>query len=187
MKLARHPTPADHRLSPPARAAQAPPLGELMDYVDTLHQSLKALLEVAGDKLQALRVADAPALERLAGLEVTLLKKVLSEERQRVALLARVAQSLQRPDLARSALTEISRCLPEPAASVLRAKSLALRELASELQRKNGIAARVAQNLQSHIRGVFAEVARATQESVGYGSKGRHESCGRRYWVDAVG
>lgn len=163
------------------------PLGALVQHLTTLHAALRQLAELAGEKLAALRGADAEALQLCAARELVLLKEVLGAQQERNALLARLAQSLRCPQPQATRLTEIADRLPEPLASSLRARSAALREVATELQRKNQLAATVARNLQAHIRGIFAEVAGAAQESLVYGCKGAHQTSSTRCWVDAVG
>jgi hypothetical protein len=162
-------------------------LREVVRHLSDLHAALTQLTDLAGEKLAAMRAADADALTRCAAREAELLQAVLKADEQRPALLARLAQSLRRPQLQAAKLTEIADHLPEPAASALRARGLALREIAGQLQRKNRLAAVVAHNLQGHLRGIFAEVAKAAQQSVVYGPAGRHYGTGPRCWVDAVG
>ena len=159
----------------------------LLTYVSALLARLDQLGALAGAKLAAMRTANAGELQRLAVAEGELLRDVLAEQQQRGAVLAEGARFL--PGGARGAetLTGIAERLGEPEGSVLRAKNAALRVAARELQRKNAVVASVARNLQGHIRDVFAELARATQESVGYGSRGRPQAGSRRCWVDAVG
>jgi flagellar biosynthesis/type III secretory pathway chaperone len=159
----------------------------LRAYLAALQAALTQLVALADEKLAAIRTGDAAGLTRCAEREAAMLEQVLLDQRRRDALLARLAQALQRPDLAGAALSEICRHLPEPQASVLTARGAALRELATQLQQKNRIVAEVARNLQAHIRGIFSDVAEAAQECVAYGARGQHEGHSRRYWVDAVG
>jgi len=175
--------------TPPALrlTASGDELAELLTSLNDWLAQLRQLVALSQRKLAALRTADTPALEQLAGEEGERVRELLAAGTARAAVLARVAQSLPGGPPARLTLGTLAERLDEPAASVLRAKSVALREAATELQRKNAVVAQVARNLQGHIRGVFAELAKATQESVVYGAGGQPEASGRRCWVDAVG
>ncbi len=160
---------------------------DTVQHLGELHAALTSLLELAGEKLAALRAADTVALHRCAVQEEELLARVMTTEQQQPALLARLAQSLRCESLARARLTEIADRLPEPAASVLRARNVALRETARQLQRKNRLAAEVARNLHRHLRGIFADAVKSAQESLVYGPQGSQHTPGTRCWVDAVG
>jgi hypothetical protein len=175
------------RLAPAPAGGLTEQIRELLTHLASLHVALSTLAGLAGEKLGALRRADAPALQDCARREGELLNAVFRAEQQRKAVLARVAQSLHLPAEPRSTLTEIAARLGEPLASAVRARSTALQDAAAELQRKNGLVARVAQSLQSHVRGIFAEVAGAAHEPAGYGPRGQHETGTPRCWVDAVG
>ena len=162
-------------------------VGELLETVSALHEMLKQLLELARAKLVAMRAADAAALQRCAARECGVLERVFEQERQRDAVLARLAQSLHWDYAAPPRLSEIAGKLPEPFSSRLRAKTAGLRQTANELRRENGVAAEVARHLHKHIRAVFEDIARVNQESVVYGPSGKHEQRTNQTWVDAVG
>lgn len=183
-------TPRLVTLKPEAPSA-APPttamLRELDGYLGRLHAALGELLELAGEKLAAIRKADGRALQRCALREELLVRDVLFGEQQRDALLARVAQGLRLPGCPPGGLTEILEHVPEPWQSSWRARGAGLRRIATELQRKNRIVSQVAHNLHWHIRSLFASVAQAAQESVVYGANGTHETSVKQCWVDAVG
>lgn len=168
-------------------AAVLEPLRELVDYLGELHGLLRALAELAGQKLAALRAADAARLHACAAREGSLLQEIFRTAQGRAAVLARLAQALHIADLRTLRLAGLADRLPEPQASLLRARSTALAQVAAELQRKNTLVAAVAHDLQAHIRGVFAELARVGQEPSGYGPAGRPQAGSRRCWVDAVG
>jgi len=180
---------AEHKLDGLSQTPAVPsgPLRELVGCLSNLQTALKRLLALAEEKLAAMRAADVGALRDCALREDALLKQVFMEEKQRKAVLARVAQSVPCSGQERVSLTELADHLPEPLASSLRARSTALQALAEKLQQKNRVAANVAQNLQSHIRGVFAAVAKVGQETGVYGPRGEHESNVERRWIDAVG
>ena len=180
-------TPAETRTSAPRATADEPALRALNEQLASLHAAMKRLVELANDKLAAMRRADTAALERCTADEAELIKVVFNGEARRKALLARVAQSLHLPHPERVRLRDIAEKLPEPLASALRARNVALREVAVDLQQKNRLAAKVAQNLQSHIRGLFAELAGAAQEIPVYGPRGQHSSSRPRCWVEAIG
>lgn len=160
---------------------------ELAQCLADLQGLLKQLAELARRKLDALRQADADALQTCSAREAALLEQLAPVERRRDAVLARLAQALRRPELPRAGLSEIAVCFPEPVSSHLRARNAALREITTVLREKNQMAARVARELHQHIRGVFDEVTRAAQESVVYGSQGQWRPTPARSWVDAVG
>ena len=160
---------------------------DLLAALTSLHELLKQLLELAGKKLAAMRVADADTLQQCAAEEGGVLQTVFERGRERDAALARLAQSLHWRDAGHRRLSEAAERLPEPFSSRLRAKIVGLRETANELQQKNQLAATVARNLHKHIRAVFDDVASVNQESVVYGPSGKHEQRNKRTWVDAVG
>lgn len=162
-------------------------VSELLATLTAAHELLRRLLELAGDKLAAMRRADTEALQRCAVEESEVLQRMFERERHRHALLARLAQSLQWRDASQVTLLDILARLPEPFSSRLRAKTAGLRQSAAELQEKNRLAAAVARNLHMHIRAVFDDVASANQESVVYGPNGQHEQRNTKSWVDAVG
>lgn len=160
---------------------------QLDENVAGLHSRLRQLLELAQEKLAALRSANADALQSCAARESNLLEQVLHNEQERTAVLARLAQTLHLPAEHKQSLEHIADLLAEPRRSALRARNAALRDVATQLQEKNKLVARVAHNLQSHIRGVFAALAKVNQESIVYGPKGQHEQRNIRSWLDAVG
>lgn len=162
-------------------------LRELGQQLAELHGRLKQLAEVAGEKLAALRRADAVALTQCAAREEGLLRENLGGEQRHKALLARLAQALQCPQPARATLTEVTSRLPEPAASLLRARGEAVRQIAADLQRKNGLAGEVARKLQMHLCGVVADLAGGPPEAALYGPHGRQAGGVLRRFVDAVG
>jgi hypothetical protein len=171
--------------------AQTPTLdvqvGDLLAVLSPLHQLLKRLLQLARAKLDAMRRADAVALQRCAAEECGLLERVFAHEDRRNAALARLAQTLHSEDAPRARLAEIAQRLPEPFSSRLRARTAGLRRTADELRQKNRLAADVARHLHDHIRAVFDDVARVNQESVVYGPSGKHQHRTNETWVDAVG
>jgi hypothetical protein len=173
-----------HAVQPQSRDTQA---AELLEALSALHELLRQLLELARAKLEALRAADAPNLQRCAARECGVLERLFERERQRDAVLARLAQSLHWEGPAPPRLAEVAAKLPEPVSSRLRAKAAGLRQTAGELRRENRLAAEVAQHLHKHIRAVFEDIARVNQESIVYGPSGRHEQRAAMTWVDAVG
>jgi len=178
----------DRVILPPSdepHAAQA--ARELPVLLAELHESLKQLLELAGEKLAAMRRADHEALQRCAQRESEVLQELFRREPQRKAVFARLAQGLRASAAEAPSLSDIAARLPEPLASSLRARGGALRAVAEELQRKNRLAAAVARSLQSHIRGIFAELAGVAQESQMYGPHGQQQNGAARCWIDALG
>jgi len=175
-----NPTDAEsHGLEAPAR--------DLLDTLTALGELLTQLLGVAGRKLAAMRAAEAKTLQQCAAEEHGVLQELFERERQRDAVLARLAQSLHWPDSRRVSLSEVAQRLPEPFSSRLRARIAGLRTVAVALKEKNRLAAAVARNLHQHLRAVFEDLAQANQETVGYGPNGKHEQRNRQAWVDAVG
>jgi len=160
---------------------------ELLEELARLQTTLETLVVMAGDKLAAMRQANAAALHQCAAREGELLQALFRDEPRRKATLARAAQGLRAAGPPAGWLTQIADGLPEPLGSRLRARAAGLRELAAELQRKNNLVASVARQLQSHIRGVFAELAGAAQELTVYGPRGQQERSHPHCWVDAVG
>jgi flagellar biosynthesis/type III secretory pathway chaperone len=160
---------------------------ELNQSLATLYDLLKQLVEQAEEKLAGMRGADVEALHTCTQQETQLLEEVCHTERERNAILARLAQTLQAPQLKSAPLSEIVNHIPEPLCSALRARNVALHDIATKLQRKNRLAAQVAHNLQSHISAVFTELAKTNQESIVYGPKGQHEQANIRTCLDAVG
>ncbi len=145
------------------------------------------LLDLANQKLAAMRRADAAALQHIAAREAGLIDQVQRHKQVRHAVLARLAQGLRAPELPAAGLEKIAARLPEPQASSIVARTRGLREIALALEQKNRLAAEVAHRLQSHVRGLFSQLAQAGQESVVYGPRGQHEQTRTRVWVDAVG
>ena len=160
---------------------------ELIDSLIKLHELLKQLVGGVEEKLAGMRGADVEVLHACAQREKQLLEEVFQTERERDAILARLAQTLHMPQLKSAPLSEIVNHIPEPLCSALRARNVALRDIAIKLQQKNRLAAQVAHNLQTHIRAVFVELAKANQESIVYGPKGQHEQANIRTCLDAVG
>lgn len=160
---------------------------ELLATLTSLHEMLRQLLELAGRKLAAMRAADTEALRQCAADEGGILRALFEREKQRDAVLARLAQSVQWHEARHARLSEIAERLPEPFSSRLRAKTAGLRRTADELRQKNQLAATVARNLHKHLCAVFDDVANVNQESVVYGPNGRHEHRNQMTWVDAIG
>jgi CHAT domain-containing protein len=162
-------------------------VGDLLAAMSSVHDLLRQLLELADTKLSAMRRADVEALRQCATDESSVLQELIEREKQRDAVLARLAQSLHWPDRGGGRLSGIAERLSEPFRSRLLAKTESLHQIASALRQKNRLAASVARNLHSHIRAVFDDVARVNQESVMYGPSGKHEHRNAQAWVDAVG
>lgn len=167
---------------------------DLREHVDALIAELSALTqpladltELAGQKLDAMRRADATGLRALTDREPTLIAAISQLDQRRGAVLTRLAQALRAPDLATARVSEIASHLPEPHASRIRAKTTGLQRLAADLQKKNDLAGRVARALHMHVRQVFAELARTSQDSVGYGPTGQDERRSGQLLIDAVG
>ena len=164
------------------------PLGrELLENLSGLQSVLGQLRAVAEEKLAAIRAA---ALDRLQSCTVTegrLLADAGRNQAARYAIHARLAQQLRNPRLRSASLEVLAACFSEPLASSLRARGTALRQLGEQLREKNHLVADVAQRVLGHVRGVLSELAQATQETVGYGPRGRHENRQSRTLVDAVG
>jgi hypothetical protein len=180
--------PNSHSVTPALRdSVTVPQVTDLLDVLSTLHELLNQLLELARDKLDAMRHADALALHRCAAEECGVLERLLDQEHSRNAALARLAQTLHWNDPAPLRLADIAQRLPEPLSSRLRARTAGLRRTADELRQKNRLAAEVARHLHDHIRAVFEDLARVNQESVVYGPRGNHEQRTNQTWVDAVG
>jgi hypothetical protein len=160
---------------------------DLLATLNALQQMLGQLLDLAVRKLAAMRHADTGALHKCAAEESVVLHALFEKEKERDAVIARLAQSLPLPEGGPLRLSHIAERLPEPLGSRLRAKTLGLRQVAGALQEKNRLAARVARNLHTHICAVFEDVAKVNQESVVYGPSGKHEQRNKETWVDAVG
>ena len=175
-----------HKLNPQTRDAETAS-HVLLAALGTLHGLLKELVEVAGQKLTALRRADSPGLNDCTKRELTLLQQVYRAEQERSAAVARLAQALLCPELRTGPLRLLVARVTEPLHSQLQAKMVGLREVAAALRRKNEVAGRVAHDLQAHIRGIFAELAKAQQETVGYGPAGQQRATAARVMVDALG
>jgi flagellar biosynthesis/type III secretory pathway chaperone len=175
-----------HKLAPQALEAE-PAARALLAALGTLHGLLKQLVEVAGQKLTALRRADSPGLNECTKRELALLQQVYQAEQERNATVARLAQALQCPELRAGPLRLLVARVAEPLHSHLQAKMAGLREVAAALRQKNEVAGRVAHDLQVHIRGIFAELAKAQQETVGYGPAGQQRATAARVMVDALG
>jgi flagellar biosynthesis/type III secretory pathway chaperone len=165
----------------------APATQALGDCLAELQAAMQGLLDVARDKLQAMRAANVEVLRDCALREEDLIKEVVARQQARDAVLTQLAQALPLEAQRAKQLRDLMVYLPEPEVSALRARSVALGRVASELHEKNKLAEQVAQKLQSHIRGVFQAAARSMQESVVYGSKGVHQTSATRRCVDAVG
>ena len=171
--------------APAANVAQA--ADELLVVAGELHAVLKQLLGVATDKLQAMRSADTSALYQCAAQEGRLLHAMFEREKQRNAVIARLAQELHWETEGPPRMSEVAARLPAPYGPRLQATTEGLRETTTALREKNKLAARVARNLHKHIRAVLDEVASANQEALGYGPSGKHEQVNTKSWVDAVG
>jgi len=154
----------------------------------TLQGLLGGLADVADRKLAAIRRADAGGLTACTQDELNLLQQVYRAEQDRTAIVARLAQALQAPELRGACISELTGRLPEPLASHLRARATGLKQVAAALKQKYAVAARVARGLQADIRGIFAELAKGRQESVVYGARGQQQGHGTpRLIVDAMG
>ncbi len=176
---------------PRARAAAPAGLPEIVRTLAELLGEMRPILErlsdLAGQKLAAMRRADAAALNAGAAEEAGLVQQLALNARKRQVALARLAQQMQAPELVQASVSEISAAVGEPLGSILTAKSLPLQHVAAELERKNNLASAVARNLQTHIRAVFQELDAANQETVVYGNRGKPTPHRTRNWVDAVG
>lgn len=159
----------------------------LLGVVGALHDLMRQLLELAKEKLVALRTADAEDLHACATRECRVLERLFAREKERDAVLARLAQSLPASGASAPRLSVIAEQIPEPFSSRLRAKIAGLRQTAEELRQKNRLAAEVARSLHKHLRAIFSEIAGVNQETLVYGPGGREEPRATRTWVDAVG
>jgi len=175
------------RVGPPPVELPAATVGRLLEMLSAQHEWLKRLLELAETKLGALRRADADALSRCAAEEQLVLQRLFEQEPERDAVLACVAQGLQRGDARRLRLAELAQQMSEPWGSRLRAKIAGLQGTARELRQKNRRAASVACNLHRHIRAVLDGLAGADQEPALYGPTGRRAQRSTLNWIDAVG
>ncbi len=158
----------------------------LLDVLAALYDALKQLAELAGRKLDALRLADAEALHAIARDEHRLLQTIATLEPRRSAALAQLAQALRLEGEAEPTLSKLAEAAPQPLASRLAARAAGLRDVATVLRDRNAKAASVARDLYTHVRGVLHEVARGCTQTVGYGPDGprQHQS---QNWIDAVG
>jgi hypothetical protein len=171
-----------------ARSAdQSAMLEALLQVVSSIHDVMKQLLELATEKLAAMRAADAAGLQACAARECAALERMFGQEQERDAVLARAAQSLRWEGPLPPRLSEIADRISEPHCSRLRAKIAGLRQTAVELQGKNKLAAEVARHLHKHLRAIFEEIAGVDQERAVYGPHGQPEQRATKTWVDAVG
>lgn len=158
----------------------------LLDVLAALYDALKQLAEMAGRKLEALRLADAEALHAIAHGEHHLLQTIATLEPRRSAALAQLAQALRLECEAEPTLSQLVKAAPQPLASRLAARAAGLRDVARVLRDRNAKAAFVARDLYTHVRGVLHEVARGCTQTVGYGPDGPKQQQSRN-WIDAVG
>lgn len=171
----------------PVRIEDGDPRRALLENL-TEHQTLlEKLVEIAREKMDAVRAADSQTLHRCTAREASVLECLLNFERRRKAVVARLAQTLRLPSPDTLTLSEIANELPEPFSSSVRARMLALRAVAIELQHLNRVAALVARDLHQHIRDVFTVLANANRESVVYGPEGREHMTTSKNILDAVG
>jgi len=159
----------------------------LLEVLSLVHSRLKRLAELARDKLSALRRADTAGLQRCADDEAVVLEALFAAERERAAVLARLAQHVPGAGGRGARLSELAGQLAEPFSSQIRAKIEGLREASTRLQRGNRIAGEVARNLHAHLRAMLTDVARANRQTVGYRPDGRGEEQISRTWIDALG
>lgn len=177
----------DKQISMAAPTSLSADVSELIEVLSNLQTHLTDLVRISAEKLQALRGADADALEAHAAEENRLLRFLVEQGQSRDALVARFAQRLRLNGEDAVRLRDISGALPEPHASRIEAKSVGLRRLAQDLQEKNKMVSIVARRLHTQVREVFADVAGADQETIGYGSDGNQSRQRTRTWIDAVG
>lgn len=191
----RNVTHAKHRMVNPAGSpvaiedgdARSDPRRALLENLAEHQALLKTLVEIAREKMDAVRAADSQTLHRCTAREASVLERVLEFERRRKAVVARLAQTLRLPSPDSLTLSEIANELPEPFSSSVRARMLALRAVAIELQHLNRVATVVARDLHQHIRDVFTVLANANRESVVYGPQGREHMTTSKNILDAVG
>jgi len=175
------------RTSAAARMPSAPRVAELFGVLDATLAAFRELADLADQKLAAIRQADTAGLQAVAGAECAVLERVFTLERDRQAILARLAQALPARTADPPRLSQIAAQLPEPLGPRLQAKIAGLRDLAARLQQKNRLAATVARRLHNHIRAVFDELARSGREAVVYGPNGQRTQGEQLSWIDAVG
>lgn len=168
-------------------APDTDPRRALLDNLAEHQALLKALVQVARDKMAAIRAADSHELQQCTARESSLLERILDFERRRKTIVARLAQTLHLAAPGNLTLGEIAAELPQPFSSALRSRMLALRAIANELQQVNRVASIVARDLHQHIRDVFTALANANRESVVYGPLGREELTTVENILDAVG
>lgn len=159
---------------------------DLLRQLDALHGQLDELCDLAGQKLTAIRAADARGLHACTAAEHRLLGSVLGAHKT-PALPAQLAQHLQASAGTARRISELAADLPAPQASRIHARIARVREIAHELQRKNQVVAKVARSLQEHLRGVFAAAADALQDKDMYTRKGQSGGRPASTWIDAVG
>lgn len=158
----------------------------LMELLGEWQSQLDRLVELAGDKLVAMRQADTAALETYARAEEQQLQLLLEAQRERAVILARVAQQRLRNGGTAARLTDIADALEEPHASALRARSVGLQRAAADLQEKNRLAVAVARNLNKHLQSFFSEIVSARRERVGYAKNGSEQHVNDGNWFDAL-
>lgn len=171
---------------PPAQVGAL--LAELLEALSASSDTVSRLAALAGQKLSALRQADADALHRCAQVEGRLVAALTQLIRQRQAVLARLAQALHAPPLAQRPISELAARLDPPQASLLLAAAQRLAMLGGELQRKNALTARAARGLQEHIHAALAALQAEPTPDVTYRASGQRDrqSAGSK-WIDAVG
>lgn len=146
----------------------------LQDYTARYTQ-LRALTDA---QREALRRADGPEVERLAGTQAGILQAIAVIDRRRDALVNAAAAAL--PGLRASPITlsAIAAALPGSPSDDLRARAAALRVLVRETGEASNLVGAAARTLLTHFEGLMRQVSGRLSHAGTYSRRGVVEAGG---------
>lgn len=159
---------------PPRGQPKSPRIADLTRLLDTLRIQQQQLLDCIESKLDAVRRADVPAMQRLHRLEARLVKQLRECEGLRRQMMDAIGRALGWPVGAGRTLhvSKLASRAQGPDRAPLLDAAKALRDVVFRVQRANRVVGAVSRNLVDHLGAVFASVAPKADEPTGYSGSG---------------
>ncbi len=149
-------------------------LKELIRLLGGLQNMYEQLLRVVGDKIDAMRRADIPALRTLSQQEQSLAGRLQAREGLRRQMMDAVGKEMGLPAATARAMpvSQIASRLPELPRERLLHVAKRLRDVAARTAQANRIAGAVSREILSHLTWVFSSVRAKDGKTVGYSGVG---------------
>lgn len=152
-----------------------PAAAELERIFGDLIAHLTRLRTLAGERLDAIRRADASRLASTIAKENETVQQVVEVEKRRVAAVTTLAQRLGSAEKSQTRLTWIAQRLGGSIGERLSRRADELRDAVQSLAPINEAARQAAQHLAQHMEGLWRQAAAVLNHSKTYGRVGRIE------------